>query len=56
MNLTVITTNPDGTVNATITLADGFTETIEGLHEMEYALTWSHMHLTRTNRHHRPNY
>lgn len=55
MNLTEITVNADGTYNATITLADGFTETIEGLHEMGYAITWSHMHLTRTNRIYRPN-
>lgn len=50
MNLTVITTRPDGKVDATITLADGFAESIEGLYDIDDALAWSHMHLTRTNR------
>lgn len=53
MNLTVITPTPEG-FDVTVTLADGFTETIEGLYDLDSAIAFSHMHLTRTNRRYRP--
>jgi hypothetical protein len=49
-NLIEITWDEDG-YNVTVTLANGFTESIEGLYDMDSALDYARMHVSyQTNK------
>jgi hypothetical protein len=51
VNLVIITENADGTVNASVQMANGFAESIEGLHDVDTALDYGRMHLSyQTNK------
>lgn len=50
-NIVTITRNADGTVNASVEMANGFSESIEGLYDVDTALDYGRMHLSyQTNK------
>ena len=50
-NIITIVRNADGTVNASVEMANGFSESIEGLHDTDTPMDYGRIHLSyQTNK------